>query len=288
METHEQIPLIVQTDLEHGGRWTSLRAGTREWLWLRDEPLRDHVTVGDDFADAGGLEECVPTVRGLPDHGDAWTRAWIAIDEHEHVVRCKEFELTRRISVDHGAVIADYRLAADPGYRFIWAAHALLDVSPRATLELGQGSKVRLFPEAAPYLSEPWPDGAAWIEGDWPAPAGLRLDTLGPDDGSGVGAVAYRPDATNVHGRATALVLDGSDQLRMTVEAEAQPTAIALWRNLGGFPQPVPYRSIGVEPMLGRVFDLADAQDGDCAVTPATGEVHWRLTIASFRQTEGH
>ena len=286
METTEQIPLIVQTDPEHGGRWTSLRAGTREWLWLRDEPLRDHVTVGDDFADAGGLEECVPTVRGIPDHGDAWTRAWIAIDEHEHVVRCKEFELTRRVSVDHGAVVADYRLAADPGYRFIWAAHALLDVSPRATLELGQGSKVRLFPEAAPHLSEPWPDGAAWVEGDWPAPAGLRLDTLGPDDGSGVGAVAYRPDATNVHGRATALVLDGPDQLRMTVEAEAQPTAIALWRNLGGFPQPVPYRSIGVEPMLGRVFDLADALDGDCAVTPESGEVHWRLTIASFRRTE--
>jgi hypothetical protein len=288
MKTIEQIPLTVQTDLGHGGRWTSLRGGTREWLWLRDEPLRDRVAIGDDFADAGGLEECVPTVRGTSDHGDAWTRAWTALDEHEHLVRCKEFDLTRRITVDQGTIVADYRLTADPGYRFIWAAHALLDVSPRATLELDQDTKARLFPEAAPHIPGPWPVGAPWIEGDWPAPAGLRLDTLGPDDGSGVGAVVYRPEPSHSHGRrATALVLDGPDQLRMALEADAQPTAIALWRNLGGFPQPDPYRSIGVEPMLGRVFDLADAQDGDCAVTPATGEVRWRLTITAFHETEG-
>ena len=56
---------------------------------------------------------------------------------------------------------------------------------------------------------------------------------------------------------------------------------------LGGFPVADPYRSIGVEPMLGRVFDLAQACEGDCAVTPATGEVRWRLTISAYRQKEG-
>ena len=286
MENLEHVPLGVRTDPEHGGRWTSLHGGGREWLWLREEPRRDHVAVGDEFADAGGLEECVPTVRGTPDHGDAWTRSWAALGEHEHVVHCDDFELTRRISVHEGSVVADYRLAADPGYRFIWAAHALLDLSPRATLAIDQGAKARLFPEAAPHLSTSWPDGAAWIEGDWPAPAGLRLDTLGPDDGSGVGAIIHRPAPANTANRATVLVLDGADSLRLTVEADAQPTAIALWRNLGGFPQPSPYRSIGVEPMLGRVFDLADAKDDDCAVTPATGEVHWRLTITASRRIE--
>jgi hypothetical protein len=287
MDTLERIPLSFRVDAAHGGRWTSLNGGGREWLWRRDEPLRDRVVVGDAFADAGGFEECVPTVRGLPDHGDAWSRAWTTLDEqgHEHVVRCADFELTRRISVDDGAIVADYRLAADPGYRFVWAGHALLDLSPHATLEMDQGTKARLFIEAAPHLRDPWPHDAAWIEGDWPAPAGLPLDTLGPDDGTGVGAITY-PSAA--HDRATALVLDGPDLLRMTVEAEAQPTSIALWRNLGGFPQPGPYRSIGVEPMLGRVFDLADARDGDCAVTPASGEVHWRLTITSSRRTEGN
>ncbi|WP_425315283.1 hypothetical protein [Streptomyces viridochromogenes] len=35
-----------------------------------------------------------------------------------------------------------------------------------------------------------------------------------------------------------------------------------------------------MEPMLGRVFDLADAGPDDAARVPASGEVHWRLTLA--------
>ena len=286
------VPLEVRVDAEHGGRWTSLRGGGREWLWHREEPKRARAVPGDAFADAGGLEECIPTVRGVPDHGEAWTRPWTALDEtgSEHVVRCADFELTRRIRVSAGAVVADYRIAATPGYRFVWAGHALLDVSGRATLRLDQDSKVRLFPEAASILATPWPPGAAWIEGDWPEPHGLRLSSLGPDDGSAVGAVAYRtgtPGETPA-ASASALVVDGPDLLRMHLEAEGQPASMALWRNLSGFPQPGPYRSIGVEPMLGRVFDLDDAQDGDCAVVPADGEARWRMTITSYRCKEGN
>ena len=273
------VPLGVQIDAEHGGRWTSLRGGGREWLWHRDEPRRERVSPGDAFADAGGLEECVPTVRGVPDHGDAWSRPWTVVEPFvTHAVHCPDFELTRSIDVRTGSVIADYQLTAEPGFRFIWAGHALLDLSERALLHIDQHPKTRLFPEGAPYLHDPWPDGAEWIEGDWPAPAGLRLDMLGPDDGSAIGAVISA---------ATAEVHDGPDRLRMSVEADGQPTAIALWRNLGGFPAANPYRSIGVEPMLGRVFDLAQAGEGDCAVTPAAGEVRWRLTITAYRRTEG-
>ncbi len=104
----------------HGGRWTSLRAGGREWLWQRDEPRRAQVVPGDAFADAGGLEECVPTVRGTPDHGDAWSRAW-TVAGLGCVVRCPQFELARSIDVRAGAVVAEYRLAAEPGFRFVWA-----------------------------------------------------------------------------------------------------------------------------------------------------------------------
>jgi hypothetical protein len=65
------------------------------------------------------------------------------------------------------------------------------------------------------------------------------------------------------------------------VHAEGQPVSVALWRNLGGFPRHGPYRSTGVEPMLGRVFDLADAGPGDAARVPASGEVRWRLTLST-------
>ncbi|WP_435887668.1 hypothetical protein [Streptomyces antimycoticus] len=61
--------LEIVTDPAHGGRWTSLHAGGREWLWHGTAAGRDRVSPGDVSVDAGGLEECVPTVRGAPAHG---------------------------------------------------------------------------------------------------------------------------------------------------------------------------------------------------------------------------
>ncbi|GGN44285.1 hypothetical protein [Streptomyces fuscichromogenes] len=220
---------------------------------------------GDAFVDAGGLEECVPTVRGTPDHGDAWSRPWTR-DGDAETVRCDRFTLTRtRRGTADGVV-------ADPGFRFVWAAHALLDLSGEAVLRAREGAPTRLFPEAAPLLDGPWPDGARWVAGSWPAPLGLRLDRFGPDDGTAVGAVVDG-------GRCCAH--DGPDRLALAVEAEGQPLSVALWRNLGGFPADRPCRSTGVEPMLGRVFDLDDAGPDDAARVPASGEVRRRLTVGA-------
>ncbi|MEV6130358.1 hypothetical protein AB0M05_26525 [Streptomyces violaceusniger] len=263
--------LEIVTDPAHGGRWTSLRAGDREWLWRGTAAGRDQVSPGDAFVDAGGLEECVPTVRGAPDHGDAWSRPWQREGDTD-TVQCDRFALRRTIrGTAHGAE-ADYVLHADPGFPFVWAAHALLDLSPRASLRLRDGARARLFPEAAPLLDRPWPNGAPWVEGDWPAPLGLPLDRFGPDDGTAVGAVVDD---------SRACVHDGTSRLAFALEADGQPLSVAVWRNLGGFPAEHPYRSTGVEPMLGRVFDLADAGPGDAARVPASGEVRWRLTLSA-------
>lgn len=264
-------PTSVSTDPGQGGRWTSLRLSGREWLWRREDPGRGRVVPGDRFVDAGGLEECVPTVRGRPDHGDAWARAWRDLGDGSAEADCGTFTLRRRITWEEGQVAARYRLTAEPGYRFVWAAHALLDVSARATLCLPGRPDVRLYPEAAALLDQPWPAGAAFVTARWPGPGGLRLDRLGPDDGTAVGAIAP--------GCASATVTDGSDRLRLSVHADAGlPASVALWRNLGGFPDDRPYRSIGVEPMLGSVFDLADAREPADAVTvPPDGWVEWEL-----------
>ncbi|MEU9388254.1 hypothetical protein AB0D38_48390, partial [Streptomyces sp. NPDC048279] len=143
----------VLTDLAHGGRWTSLRHGGREWLWRRGDTGRDGVAPGDAFVDAGGLEECVPTVRGTPDHGDAWSRAWTREGDAERV-RCERFTLTRRLSGTADGVQADYVLTAEPGFRFLWAAHALLDLSEEAVVKARDTAPTRLFPEAAPLLEK--------------------------------------------------------------------------------------------------------------------------------------
>ncbi|MCL2554472.1 MAG: hypothetical protein FWE75_20275 [Actinomycetia bacterium] len=262
------VPLAVATDPAHGGRWTSLRAGDREWLWHRAEPRRERAVPGDAFADAGGLEECVPTVRGLPDHGDAWSRGWTPAaaggrgGDGTYTVECPDFRLTRTVRTGEDGVVADYRLAAAPGYRFVWAAHALLDVSPHGRIDLPEGAAGRLYADG----------GAQWSPFGWPRAGGTPLDALGPDDGTALGAVVDS---------AHAAVHDGPDTLRFALEADGQPVSVAVWRNLRGFPEHAPYRSVGVEPMLGRVFDLAAAGEGDAARVPSSGEAAWRLTVSA-------
>ncbi|MGJ6967413.1 hypothetical protein ACSDR0_36395 [Streptosporangium sp. G11] len=272
------VPLRPLFDLGRGGRWTSLAGGGREWLWSRPDPAREGVVPGMDFVDVGGLEECLPTVRGLPDHGDAWSRPWSG-SAGEGSVRGDGFELRRRVTEEAGAVVAEYRLSADPGYAFVWAAHALLDVGDDARLIAPAATPTRIFPEAAEMLARPWPSGVPYLEGRWPNPLGLPLGRFGPCDGTAAGAVLRC---------AAVRVVDGPDVLHLRVEApEEVPVSTALWRNLGGFPARAPYRSIGVEPMLGAVFDLAEAKPGDAAVVPPSGELTWRLVLAAERMSDG-
>lgn len=256
-------PLRIETDPAHGGRWTSLRAAGREWLRHRSEPRRPGVRPGDAFADAGGPEEGVPTVRGTPDHCDAWSRPWQRAADGTESADCPDFRIGRRIHTDGDRAVADYRLTAEPGYRFLWAAHALLDLAPGARIGITDGTPVRRYPDG----------GDRWIPCAWPS----GLDRIGPDDGTAVGAVV---DTRQVS------VHDGTAVLRPAVEAGDQPVSVALWRNPGGFPEHHPYRSAGVEPMLGRVFGLAAAGEGDVAVVPAGGEVRWRLTVTAHTMTD--
>jgi hypothetical protein len=274
--------LRVVTDNQHGGRWTSLEGAGREWLWHGTTTGRDRVSPGDAFVDAGGLEECVPTVRGTPDHGAAWSRPWRSVGPGTAVVECPDFTLTRQLAERAGAVVARYRLLAAPGYRFVWAAHALLDLSPAARLLAAAGTATRLYPEAAGQITNASsPPGRHWRTAPWPALPGLPLDRLGPDDGTAIGAILVGcPDVR---------VVDGADTLRLRLDCAGQPRSTAVWRNLRGWPAPTPYRSIGIEPMIGAVFDLAEADraGGDAAVVPAGGEVDWQLTISAHRSSGG-
>lgn len=236
--------IVVETDPAHGGRWTSLRAGSREWLWRNASAsvARAVVRPGDAFVDAGGVEECFPTVRGLPDHGDVWSRPW---DEGHGSLR-----LSRRMS---GGLTVDYTVTGPPHTPFVHAVHALLDVSPAARLE-ATASTAYLLDEDR---TVPWPSG---------------LDRLGPDDGTATAAV--------LPGCAAVTVVDGADALTLSwrIVAGDAPCSLLLWRNLRGWPAEAPYRSIGVEPMVGTAAALAGP--GQPATTGADGSFRWELRIA--------
>lgn len=264
----------VTTDLDGGGRWTQLRLAGRDWLWHRDDPRRATAQPGDAFVDAGGLEECVPTVRGLPDHGDVWTRRWHLTGAHTAAVSTPEFQLQREFHDMADGIEAAYRLTAEPGYRFVWAAHALLDLSDSARLELADDVEVRVFPEGAGLLDHPWPPGANHVPTTWPSCGSIPMHRLGPSDGTAVGAIAVDCATVSVH--------DRGDTLTMALTADGGARrSVALWRNLGGFPADCPYRSIGVEPMLGAVFDLAEADADDAVTVPSSGTVSWQLRITA-------
>jgi hypothetical protein len=265
----QQQPLQLDVDLEHGGRWTSLRTADREWLWSRPDPRRHGVRTGDAFVDAGGLEECFPTVRGTPDHGWAWSVPWSGADDDAHVA-ADGVRLRRRLDVTGGAVTARYSVDGPPGQPFVHAAHALLDLGVDAHID-SAARRVRVFDDPRPLGAD-----ASWsgepVDTDWPNPWGLPLHRFGAVDGT---AVALLLDCTTVS------VVDGDHALTWQSEGPL-PLAMAVWRNLGGFPKSDGYRSIGIEPLAGHGFDRSEPRQA--AAIPASGTVGWTVRCTARRR----
>jgi hypothetical protein len=258
-----EVPLVVETDPRHGGRWTSLRSPDREWLWTNPErevgTARALVSPGDPFVDAGGVEECFPTVRGQPDHGHAWSRPWRGVGSPAQVFVPGDLRLHRSIRRGSGLEI-DYTTSGRSGSRFVHVVHALLDVGSDARLEVPGTHAMHVLDVQDPI--RPWPSG---------------LDRLGPDDGTAVCAVI--PYCREV------VVVDGEHSLRFAWDSANDPDLCSLmvWRNLRGWPATGPYRSIGVEPMVGRVADLSLAGPGDCAELDGKGRFSWTVRISAHR-----
>ncbi len=290
-----QAELRATTDLAHGGRWTSLTGAGREWLWRHpdvDPRVRDSVSPGDAFIDAGGVEECFPTVRGTPDHGDAWSQPWDGTTS-DASVSAGGLRLTRTLGPEGLGLRASYRVEGPPGTPFVHAVHALLDLRPGARLVLtGAGGAVGGLPidglpvDGPPVdvLDRPAPGDV--IRTTWPDGAGVPLDVLGPDDGTATAAI--------VRGARRAVVLDGDDALHLSWGAvgdggsagddDEVPCSLLVWRNLGGWPAGAPYRSIGIEPMIGATAEPR-TRPSDAARIGPSGRLHWTLTISAWRRT---
>jgi hypothetical protein len=256
-------PLVVETDTGHGGRWTSLRSRGREWLWTNPDPgvieARGLVRPDGPFIDAGGVEECFPTVRGQPDHGDAWSRPWRGSGPSARVSVPGDLVLNRSIRSASGLEI-DYTITGSPGSRFLHAVHALLDLGPEARLEVPGTHTMRVLDVENPV--RPWPSG---------------LDRLGPDDGTAVCAV--------IPGCREVMVVDGDHSLRFAWDSaeNRDRCSLMVWRNLRGWPATGPYRSIGVEPMVGSAADLSLAGAADCVELGGDGSFSWFLRITAYQ-----
>lgn len=144
---------------EPGGRIVSLRhsASGHEWL-IRGQP--NHApSYGDRYVSPGmgGWDEMVPTIdacaypvpgvahgRPIPDHGEAWSRAWTVNTDEGSVTMATSgvalpYTLTRTVrSVRPGVLEFRYRMESrslDP-VAFLWAAHPLFARGPGTALVL--------------------------------------------------------------------------------------------------------------------------------------------------------
>lgn len=274
------VPLRARVDLAHGGRWTSLAAPGREWLWHHPDPAvraARAVATGPAFVDAGGGEECLPTVDGAPDHGAVWPLPWVPDGEGDASVSADGLVLRRRLSTRlDGAVRADYAVRGAPGRAVLHAVHLLLDLSPAARVQLPQrGLPAQVREEHGGGAPRRW--STSWP----PVVAGRGADRLGPDDGTAAAVLV-----PGCHG---ALVVDGDDALQLTWRAGGdRPTSLLLWRNLRGWPAAGPYRSTGLEPLLGAATDLADverAAGAGGAHLDERGDASWWLELRALRRT---
>lgn len=273
MSRWQRQPLQVQTDPRCGGRWSSLRTPWRQWLWHNPAVTpqrRENVAPGDAFVDAGGVEECFPSVVGRPDHGDVWSREWHVPAPQRCAVQAGELSLERTMLDDEVLRVA-YRLTGPPGAGVLHAVHMLLDLSPQAVIDVASPATVSIqdWPADGRTTASTWPDGGG----------GVRLDRLGPDDGTARCAVV-RTDAVTV--------TDGSDRLSMRWGTACDaPVSLVVWRNLGGWPEAAPYRSVGIEPLLGAATDRDRAEPGELARFADDGALTWWLEIESAHQA-GH
>ncbi len=263
-------PLTVRTDPVLGGRWTSLATPEREWLWRNpriSDAERADVAPGDPFVDAGGAEECFPTINGPSDHGEVWSRPWAA-DGSAARVGAGGLALRRRLGASDGVVRADYTIDGPPGAGVLHAVHMLLDVGPHARLEV---------PGRPDVLVVEWPEPGRTASTTWPDGGGVPLDVLGPDDGT-ARCVVVATDRVDV--------VDGADRLTLTWgvgPGHAAPVSLVVWRNLGGWPEDGPYRSIGVEPLLGAETNLDRAAPARLAHLDAAGRIGWWLEVRASR-----
>ncbi|MFI2366525.1 hypothetical protein [Promicromonospora sp. NPDC019610] len=265
-------PLAVRTDPALGGRWTSLATPEREWLWRNPRvpaAARAGVAPGDPFVDAGGGEECLPTIGGPSDHGEVWSRPWSDGGDGAARVRAGNLTLTRRLRADDGVVRARYTIDGPPGAGLLHAVHLLLDLGPDARLEV---------PGRPDTLVVEWPEPGATRASTWPDGRGVPLDVLGPDDGTARCAVVATDRLD---------VVDGADRLALrwgVARGYAAPVSLVVWRNLGGWPDDGPYRSVGVEPMLGAETNLDRATPDRLAHLDGRGRLEWWLDVSGGAQ----
>jgi hypothetical protein len=244
--------------------------------------------AGASFTDGTltGADECIPTVgtcthKGihLPDHGEAWTSAWM-LDENllaQNRVRCSltlktlPLTFTRSVSLAGTSILLDYELLnhSDEQQAFLWALHPLFSFHDGDRLYLPEEVK------QVKVISARHPDTACGTLWSWPRPQpGVDLEALTLEDND-----AYAKFFTGRLHQTLARIENSitGDRLELRWDAAAAPF-LGVWLTRGGWRGA---HHPAVEPTNSPHEDLASAlQEPNPTLFLAPGESrHWRVQI---------
>ncbi len=136
----------ARSELGRGGRIASLVSSSgQEWLWHRARASeRDGLGPSPNFVDIGGVDECIRTISGTPDHGAMWTKVGEGSDE-DAVASTDEFVLHRRI-ISADAPVLNSHLVAEPGHRLLLAGTPPPSSNPAGAMASPRGGGRRARP----------------------------------------------------------------------------------------------------------------------------------------------
>lgn len=278
-----------------GGKVRDMMLGGRQWLWHNPQVPFALPRVGaryDESRDAGGFDECFPTVgqcrlpswvegahrAKLPAHGELWAQPpdiLIVTDEDGHSATCTwngaalPYRFTRRITVrPEGWVAFDYSATNTGAHRlpFLWSSHPVFPLTPRTRLFLPEGARVRLWSQRDVNFGKPGTEYA------WPRlrARGQPVDLSRPFHAVG-GNYACKLFVELPRREVLITVGEGFSRLEMLMHGREIPTVgVSIVRGCvtghGGWPgsrwfgkRSTPTYTVAIEPCLGAPERLSDA-----------------------------
>jgi hypothetical protein len=265
----EGVALSVVPEL--GAKIISLKdlRTQREWLWHpRDNLELFRNNPQDSFSDSPlvGMDECLPTIlpctwrgRELPDHGEAWNRAWevdsnawrLGVLKTKIKLKSSPFVFERAIILQGREILIDYKLSnlADSEEDFVWALHPLLRLVAEDKLKL-PGSTRKLL------------NGENWVD-----------------------AVASAIPDRNCAKTFAHPVSEGWAAVKNGVTGDClefvwnpfQNNSLGLWITRGGWHG---YHHFAIEPTNADDDSLVTASKRKrCGTVPGNGSVVWQLLL---------
>lgn len=278
-----------------GGKVRDMNLGGRQWLWHNpDVPFalpRDRVSYAE-FEEAGGFDECFPTVgpcrlprwvkgarwKKLPDHGELWDQPpefAIITDQEGHSATCSwrgaalPYQFTRRITVRPEGWVAFAYAATNTGTHrmpFLWSSHPIFPLTKNTRLILPDGARAKLLSQEGVDFGKPG-SGHTWPR----LRAGGKAVDLSRPFAALAGDYSCKLFVELPRSEVLVSVEEGGARLEMMLHGREIPTVgVSITRRTGAgartrgglWPFGRPARAsctVSLEPCLGAPERLSDA-----------------------------